>query len=859
MSSVAGVVVDEVPATAHRPVARGKFLYAGSEKLWVRGATYGAFRPDDQKREYQDLETLERDFAQMAAAGLNTVRIPHTMPPRHVLDSAARHGLRVMVGLSAEQYAGYLADPEKAPDIDALIREKVRTCAGHPALLCYALGNEIPASMVRWLGSRTVERYLERLYHVVKREDPHGLVTYVNYPSTEYLQLPFLDFVAFNVYLETEERLDAYLARLQNIAGDRPLLMSELGLDSFRNGLDAQARTLSWQIAATFAAGCVGAFVFSWTDEWHRGGADVDDWEFGLTDRQRNPKPALAAVSQAFADAPFPPHGTWPRMSVVVCIYNGEQTVRDCCEGLRAIDYPNYEVIIVDDGSTDATAAIAAEYPFRLIRTPNRGLSEARNTGLEAATGEIVAYTDGDARPDPHWLRYLARAFATSSHAGIGGWNIAPPDDGWIADCVANAPGGPVHVLLSDREAEHIPGCSMAFRTDALRAIGGFDPQFRAAGDDVDVCWRLQEAGWTLGFSAPAMVWHHHRNSVGAYWRQQQGYGRAEAMLERKWPEKYNEMGHMSWSGRLYGRGLTKPLARMGRIYHGTWGLAPFQSLNDVPLGLWSSLPLMPEWYLAVCVLATVTVGGFFWAPLLWAAPLFALSVAVLVAQAGLSAAKVTFATPAASAYERGRAYVTIAFFHLMQPVARLSGRLRHGLTLWRTRGPEVPAWPLPRKFPIVVTRWQAPEERLASMMSAIRAAGSVVLHGGAYDSWDLEVRSGLFGSSRLLMAFEDSGSGTQLVRLRSYPYCAPIARALIVLGASASLFAAVDGARGVALGLGLFTASLAWRAIRECGVTTSAIRRGAMACGLLADSGTKAQGSRTLRPRVLIPKQKQT
>ena len=70
----------------------------------------------------------------------------------------------------------------------------------------------------------------------------------------------------------------------------------------------------------------------------------------------------------------------------------------------------------------------------------------------------------------------------------------------------------------------------MAFRVSALKAIGGFDPQFLPAGDDVDVSWRLRERGWTLGFSHGAMVWHRDRNSIRDYWRQQRGYGQAEAM-----------------------------------------------------------------------------------------------------------------------------------------------------------------------------------------------------------------------------------------------------------------------------------------------------------------------------------------
>src|SRR5207244_4262736 len=97
--------------------AGGKFLFVGDEKLYVRGVTYGAFQPDADGHEYHDLAMVERDMAQIAAAGFNTVRIPHTTPPRSLLDAAWRHGLRVMVGLSAEQSVGYLIDRRGAPGV----------------------------------------------------------------------------------------------------------------------------------------------------------------------------------------------------------------------------------------------------------------------------------------------------------------------------------------------------------------------------------------------------------------------------------------------------------------------------------------------------------------------------------------------------------------------------------------------------------------------------------------------------------------------------------------------------------------------------------------------------------------------
>jgi GT2 family glycosyltransferase len=615
-----------------------------------------------------------------------------------------------------------------------------------------------------------VERYLERMYRVVKHEDPEGLVTYVNYPTTEYLRLPFLDLVCFNVYLETQDRFDAYLARLQNIAGDRPLLMSELGLDSLRNGEGAQARSLDWQVRTAFAAGCAGVFVFAWTDDWYRHGHDVEDWEFGLTRADRSPKPALESVREAFAEAPFASSLPWPRISVVVCSYNGARTIRDTLEGLARLAYPDYEVIVVDDGSRDGTAAIAERYDCVLIRTPNRGLSHARNAGLAAASGEIVAYIDDDAYPDPHWLTYLAATFMSTSHAGVGGPNIAPPGDGWIAECVARAPGGPLHVLVSDREAEHIPGCNMAFRRASLEAIGGFDPQFRTAGDDVDVCWQLQERGWTLGFHPAAVVWHHRRNVLRTYWTQQIGYGRAEALLERKWPEKYNGPGHVRWAGRLYGPGVTRLLGwRRARIYQGVWGGAPFQSLYQPASSLLGFLPQMPEWHLMTATLAVLAPLSLVYSPFALAVPLLAAALVLPIAQACVSAAHASFPEAQSGVSRLARRVVT-AGMHLLQPLARLRGRLRHGLTPWRRRatlGP-APLWPVTAS--IWSERWEAPEERLRTLEMQLRGEPACVLRGEEFDRWDLEVRGGILGAARLLLAAEDHAGGKQLLRMRWWP-----------------------------------------------------------------------------------------
>ena len=258
------------------------------------------------------------------------------------------------------------------------------------------------------------------------------------------------------------------------------------------------------------------------------------------------------------------------------------------------LNYPDYEVIVVNDGSTDRTLEIAERFPScRIISQPNKGLSVARNVGAEASTGEIVAYTDSDCVADPDWLTYLVAKMEENNLVACGGPNFPPPEDSLVPAAVAVSPGGPTHVLISDEVAEHIAGCNMAFRRDVLLTLGGFDPVYRAAGDDVDICWRFQDAGYTIGFSASAIVWHFRRNTVKAYIGQQKGYGKAEALVYAKHPFRFNLFGQAKWLGRIYGDlSASLLLSRKPVIYSGVFGRGLFQTMYEPPSSLTAFLPL---------------------------------------------------------------------------------------------------------------------------------------------------------------------------------------------------------------------------------------------------------------------------
>lgn len=654
--------MEVIQSPSPRVTVDGKFFRLGDRKFYVKGLTYGPFAPNEQNEMFPSSRQVERDFKQIREVGANLLRV-YYVPPRWFLDLAAREELKLLIDIPWSSHLCFLDSDASRANARQVVREAVTACQRHPAVFAFSVVNEIPAEVARWSGVRRITAFIEELVDVARSVDPEALRTFASFPPTEYLRPQNVDFYCFNVYLHRRDAFEGYLARLQMQADSKPLILGEFGIDSFREGERQKSEMLAWQIESTFRSGLAGTVLFSYTDDWFRGGHQIEDWAFGLTTRRREPKGSFRAVQRQFRAAPYFPPPRAPKVSVVVASYNAARTLPACLDSLERLRYPDYEVILVDDGSTDTTPQIAQSHPgVRYLRQDNHGLSVARNTGIAAAKGEVVAFTDADCRADEDWLHYLVGDLLAHDFVGIGGHNFLPPDDSLIAAAVLVSPGGPTHVMLTDREAEHVPGCNMAFYKWALDEIGGFDPVFRKAGDDVDVCWRLQERGHRIGFSPAGFVWHYRRSTVPAYLKQQGGYGEAEALLARKHPEYFNFFGGGIWRGRIYAASRFGITLQPSVIYHGIFGSGFFQKLYTPEPAFLLMLFTSMEYHALVTLPLAVFSVSLYW---LW--PVAAASLALSLGVCAVAAAQAEL--PAKKRRLWSRPLVALLFF--LQPIIR--------------------------------------------------------------------------------------------------------------------------------------------------------------------------------------------
>ncbi|MFN2540434.1 MAG: glycosyltransferase family 2 protein, partial [Mycobacteriales bacterium] len=569
--------------------------------------------------------------------------------------------------------------------------------------------------------------------------------------------------------------------------GDRPLVLGEVGLHvEDAAGEQRQAELLDAQLEVALERGVAGTCVFSWTDEWQVGDVPVTDWRFGLTTDDRIPRPALDVCrkwnSRTVRDLAF----DWPSISVVVCAYNAAATVEECLTHTRALEYPRLEVLVIDDGSTDDTADIAervcaGDPRMKVIRAPHQGLSGARNTGWRAAGGELIAYLDSDAYPTPEWLHYLALGLDGPQVGAVGGPNLPPPGGTLAAERVARAPGGPVHVLISDDRAEHVPGANMAFWKQVLEEVGGFDEVYTAAGDDVDLCWKVLDRNWEIAFHPAALVWHHRRDSTKAYLKQQRGYGRSEALVARRHPDRFTPLGTARWHGRIYDS-FAPSLLRQ-RVYRGMYGAAAYQSVYG---GGGHALDIAHQVGVPLAVLSL---------PLLLLAPLVPL-VAVLpglglLLLAGLFGVDVARTRPPRRLGRRAVGFrCGVAYLHLAQPVVRTRARWREE-RLSRRQAPSHAALPGPvqrlGRGVLLVPEDRPRAQFAADLVGDLRRAGFAVAVPSGWEDHDATLVGSALVLGELVTSSHPVGCVQVRVRKRVRGMRMAAAVGLVLLAALAS------------------------------------------------------------------------
>src|SRR4051794_21582018 len=212
----------------------GRLFRVGATDWHLKGFTYGPFRPNREGHYLPERVRMLEDFAHLRSLGCNAIRLYHK-PDVALLDDALEHNLRVLIDVPWEKHRCFFEDWDAQEGAIKSVRKTARELGRHPAVFAISVANEIPHDIVRFYGAARVERFIEKLVDTAKKEAPDCLVTYTNYPSTEFLSPRNLDFYCANVYLHDRNALSRYLDRLQHVAGNLPLILGEFGVDTIRN------------------------------------------------------------------------------------------------------------------------------------------------------------------------------------------------------------------------------------------------------------------------------------------------------------------------------------------------------------------------------------------------------------------------------------------------------------------------------------------------------------------------------------------------------------------------------------------------------------------------------------------------
>lgn len=272
-------------------------------------------------------------------------------------------------------------------------------------------------------------------------------------------------------------------------------------------------------------------------------------------------------------------------ISVIIPAYNASRTLGSCLEALHRQTLPPQEIIVVDDGSDDSTSSAARENGAEVLEQPHQGPAAARNLGIRQARGDLLLFTDADCIPSPTWVEEMVRPFADPKVAGVkGSYSTSQPQAvARLVQCEFEE-----RYDLQERQPniDLIDSYSAAFRMDVLRQFGGFAPAFAYGNEDVELSYRLDQAGCRLVFNRQAVVSHHHPAGWGAYFRCKIGRGYWRMRVYRVYPRKslrdsYTPQVLKFQILLMY---IALALVIMGAFSHPLWAVA-----GAALVGLWAS------------------------------------------------------------------------------------------------------------------------------------------------------------------------------------------------------------------------------------------------------------------------------
>lgn len=477
---------------------------------------------------------LRKRLDELAAANLNTL-ILTAAQAESVLGVAGQAGLHALVEIALERRD--LDSAEAARCAMARVGQTVSLLRGYPGLIGFVLDCPDPRAhltppVLEALGAglRALAQTIHESHHgheliaFERRLTPPLAGTGGDQLSQIFARTLREDFTYVKLARIEPADFGAAISAMHRLAADGPLVIE------FGEELPGQVE----MVANAFGLGAAGVVAPAMRP------AASPGWQ--------NARTLSAGEILPFIDfhgSPLPLPKVTPMVSVVVSARDAESTIAACLDSIARLRYPNYEVIVVEDGSRDRTAAFAGNAAgverLRVVRERRAGIGAALNAGVRAARGHLVAFTRADCTVDEDWLGLALRVITDGRLDGCTGPIYRPAAGNGIAARAIAALTRPVAPLAGppgiDAPAGHAPPLddrNMVVRKASIAAAGGFDPRFIDGGADADLAMRMAAAKMTLGWSPASGVWCDSRTGAGAYYRRRIREGRAAAVVTLK-------------------------------------------------------------------------------------------------------------------------------------------------------------------------------------------------------------------------------------------------------------------------------------------------------------------------------------